>query len=192
MIAFGFAVAGRQFICILYGEDFLSAWTYATIIIFPMFFNSFNDVILNVLDVLNKRHVRSMILMTTTALNFILTVLGIKYMGMLGAALATGVATILQVIILNIYYHKYIGINTLYLFKHGLKGLFPALIFSAICALPINLITDNKYISFFACGAVFLILFFVIYYFWGSNSCEKEYLKKLFPWKRKIQRGENK
>ena len=179
IIAFGFAVAGRQFICILYGEDFLSAWTCATVVIFPMFFNSFNDVILNVLDILRKRHIRSIILMATTGLNFVLTIFGIKYMGMLGAALATGFATILQIIILNIYYYKAIGINTPYLFKYGLKGILPSLIVSAACAVPFIMIIDNEYLSFLVCGAVFLIVFAIVYYFIGSNSYEKEYLRKI-------------
>lgn len=74
LIVSGFAIVGRQFVTILYGEDFLPAWTCAMVVLIPMFLNTANDIVINVLDILKKRHIRSMILMITTALNLLLTI----------------------------------------------------------------------------------------------------------------------
>lgn len=176
LIAFGFAVAGRQFITILYGQDFLPAWSCATVVIFPSFFNTVNDVVINVLDIMKKRHIRSILLMITTAINFILTILGIYYIGMFGAALATGIATTLQVIMLNYYYQKKLNLNVLYMFKKGFAGIMPCMLISTLLCIPVYLIISNVIVSFFACGGLFLISFTVLCYRFGLNEYEKSYV----------------
>jgi len=179
IIGFGFAIAGKQFITILYGLDCVESWILAIVIIVPTYFNVFNNVILNVLDVLRKRHVRSIILMATTCFNLISTIIGIKYFGMLGAAIATGVATFLQVVILNIYYHKYINIDVLYLFRKGLKGIFPSLVLAFCVALPFLILIENVWASFFVCGLTFLCCFGVCFYAFGSEKGEKQFINRI-------------
>lgn len=179
IIGFGFALVGRQFVTILYGSDYMDAWLFAIIIIIPTFFNTANDIILNVLDVLRKRHIRSLILMITTALNLVLTILGIKYIGMLGAALATSIATILQVIILNIYYYKKIKIHVMYLFREGFKGILLPLSISFACSLPLFFLIDNVYVSFVICGFAYIVIFGILFCLFGRNEYEKKYIDKI-------------
>lgn len=179
LIVTGFAVAGRQFIVILYGEEFLTAWYCAMIVMVPMFLNTANDIVINVLDILKKRHVRSVILMGTTALNLVLTIWGIQHLGMIGASLATGIATLLQVIILNIYYQKKIEIDVLYLFRKGFAGTIPCMLVAVLAAVPVYFLVKNVYLSFFTCGAVFLVVFALGFYFWGADASEKQAAHRL-------------
>lgn len=174
LIVVGFAIAGRQFITILYGEEFLDAWYCAMIVLVPMFLNTANDIVINVLDILKKRHVRSVILMGTTALNMVLTIVGIHYLGMIGASLATGIATLLQVIILNIYYQTKIDIDVLYLFRKGFAGIIPSMLAAMLAVLPLCFLIKNVFLSFFTCGSVFVLLFFLLYVFVGANKLEKQ------------------
>ena len=190
LIVAGFAIAGRQFIVILYGEEFLTAWYCAMIVLVPMFLNTANDIVINVLDILNKRHVRSIILMGTTALNLLLTIVGIQYMGMVGASLATGLATLLQVIILNIYYQKKINIDVLYLFRKGFAGIIPSIFAALAVTLPLYFLIKNTYLSFFACGIVFLLVFGILYVLWGANPLEKQALRGVVN-KLKLERNNN-
>ena len=174
LIVSGFAIAGRQFIVIVYGEEFLTAWYCAMIVMVPMFLNTANDIVINVLDVLKKRHVRSIILMGTTALNFLLTIWGIQYIGMVGASLATGIATLLQVIILNIYYQTKLDIDVLYLFRKGFAGIIPSMLAAMVIALPLYFLIKNVFLSFVACGGVFVLVFALLYFFFGANQSEKQ------------------
>ena len=148
LIVTGFAIAGRQFVTILYGEDFIVAWYCAMIVMIPMFFNTANDIVINVLDIVKKRHVRSIILMATTALNFALTIYGIRQFGMIGASAATGIATLLQVIILNTYYQTKIDIDVLYLFRKGFAGIIPAMLAALLITAPLYFLIKNVYVSF--------------------------------------------
>ena len=190
LIVLGFALVGRQFIVILYGEDFLAAWCCALVVIVPMFFNTANDIVINVLDIMKKRHVRSIILMGTTALNLVLTIVGIKQLGMLGASLATGIATLLQVIILNIYYHKKIGIDILYLFREGFAGIIPSMLVSAAVTLPLLFLIKNVYLSFFVCGIVFILIFGCLYCILVASDSEKKMIFRFLN-KQKTERSEN-
>lgn len=179
LIIAGFTVAGRQFVTILYGEEFIIAWYCAMVTMIPMFFNTANDIVINVLDILQKRHIRSIILMGTTALNFVLTIYGIKYIGIIGASLATGIATLLQVIILNYYYQTKININVIYLFRKSFSGIIPSMLAALVIALiPYHMI-ENEFISFFVCGSVFVLVFGVIYCVLGANDLEKQKLRSI-------------
>lgn len=179
LIAFGFAVIGKQFLVILYGEDFEYAWVCAMIIIFPMFLNMSNAVIINVLDVLNKRHVRSLILMITTAANIIMTIIGIKFIGMIGASIATGISLICQVILLNLFYSKKIGIPVIYLFRKSFKGILLPLIASCTGAFILVYYIENIYLQFFVGGLAFVLGFAVLFFVFGANNYERDMILKV-------------
>lgn len=174
LVGLGFFVVGKQFISIIYGKEYIEAWFYAMLIILPMFFNMTNAVIINVLDIYNKRHVRSIILLITTALNILITIFGIKYLGMIGAALGTAVSLILQTIILNIYYNNNIKIGIPYLFKRSYSGIISSLFFAAFAAYSIQNKINNVIASFFIGGLSFLISFIILFFSSTSNFAERQ------------------
>lgn len=180
IIAFGFLSVGRPFIEIIYGVDYSQAWLYAVVVIIPMFMNMFNAVVVNVIDVLRKRHVRSLILMITTTLNIILTIVGIQKIGMLGAALATGISLIGQTVLLNIYYQKKIGLSIRLLISESFKGILFCLLTASISAFLIQLILDNIYFRFFTGGILFVAVFCVSFIKFAANNTEKEKIRQIY------------
>lgn len=178
-VLFGFIACGRQFIEIVYGQEYLLAWLMALLLIVPSFLNMSNAVVLNVLDAKNKRIVRSYILMATTALNLVMTIFGIKYFGIIFAAAATGIATLIQVIIMNIYYQKAIGIKVMYLFANIYKGLIPYQMLGAIVGFIIGRLIYNVYIAFLVSGMVYVIVSFGGFLLFGKNEKEGTYVQKI-------------
>lgn len=155
-IMFGFIAVGRPFISIFYGMDYSEAWLIAVIVMIPMFINMSNGVLINVLDVLRKRHVRSIYLGITAVGNIILTVWWIKIWGMVGAALATAICTLIgQILLMNIYYQKKIKINVMLLFREAYKGLIPGLILSCIISALITYLINSQYMALIIGGAAF-------------------------------------
>ncbi len=173
IVAFGFFSVGKFFIGIVYGKEFMISWVYAIVVIFPMFINMSNAVIINVIDVLRKRHIRSLILMITTGLNIILTVILIKVCGMFGAAFATGVSLLIQTVLLNIYYQKKIGLSVIWLFGKGFKGLLPCFAVAVAFSVLVQQTVNNIYLKFFIGGFGFVALFAAMFYFFGANDYEK-------------------
>ena len=180
LIGLGFILVGRQFITIVYGVEFSEAWIYAVLIIVPYFFNMTNAVIVNVLDIYNKRHIRSAILLITTAINVGITIFGIKMFGMIGAALGTAISLALQTIILNIYYNNSIKIKIVFLFKESYKGIVPSLIFATFVTFPILFKIHNHLLSFMVGGVVFAFAFAIMFYSFGANINEKNKIRTFF------------
>lgn len=180
VVLFGFMTVGKQFISIVYGSDYMEAWTIAVVIMVPMLINMSNGVLVDVLDVMNKRLSRSIFLIITTIGNIILTVWWIQSWGMIGAAVATAICTFIgQDILLNIYYSKAIKIKVIYLFKETYKGILPSLVVATVIGyLSIHWIA-NEYIQFVIGGVVFCTIMLSCMVTFGANSYERQKLLAL-------------
>ncbi|MDD7281494.1 MAG: oligosaccharide flippase family protein [Erysipelotrichaceae bacterium] len=177
LVIFGFISVGKQFICIIYGSQYLDAWFIALILMIPMYINMTNGILINLLDFYNKRMSRSIILFSTTILNIVLTLYGINKWGVIGAAIATAISTIIgQVIIMNIYYYKVLNIPVLYMFKKSYKGILPTLIIATIISFLLGKNISNAIFSFLICGISFVILAILGLLLFGLNEQEKSTL----------------
>ena len=174
-VLFGFLTIGRQFINIVYGNDYREAWTIAIVVMVPMLINMSNGVLVNVLDILNKRIIRSLFLLITTLGNIILTVLWIKSWGMVGAAVATAICTFIgQDILLNIYYDRVINIKIGYLFRETMRGILFCLVTASIISYLAICRVSSQYVQFFLGGIVFCIAMITQMLGFGANEEEKK------------------
>lgn len=179
-VLFGFIAVGKQFICLLYGYDYINAWYIAIVIMIPMFINMSNGVIINVLDVMNKRLSRSFILIFTTIANIIMTVFFLNVWGIVGAAIATAIATMVgQILIMNIYYKKIIGIDVLHLFHEIYAGILGFQILGCVVAFVIGTFISSNILGMMIGGIVYCLISFVGFWFFGANAEEKEKITKI-------------
>ena len=179
LIAFGFIAAGRQFITILYGHEFIQAWLIAVILIVPMFINMSNAVVINVLDIKNKRHIRSLIMMASTVINIFLTIIWLKMFDVIGAAYSTGLSTIIMLILTNWYYSRAIGIKVMYLYQQAYKGILIYQILGAGVAYIAGTAVSNVYCSFAISSIVFIIIAGGGFLLHGINTVEKKFFQKI-------------
>jgi len=178
-VLFGFIAVGQPFITIVYGEEYILAWAIAIILMAPMFLNMSNAVIINVLDIKNKRLARSVIMMISTTINVVLTIFLIKVWGVIGVAIATGIATLLQVLLLNIYYNKKINIKVMYLFLKSFKGILIYQILGAVAGFLLAYFINNTVMAFLAGGIVYVMCAFGGFLLFGKNAEEKEKIGKI-------------
>ncbi len=179
MIMCGFFAIGKQFVILLYGESKAQAWLYALIIIVPMFINMANGILINVLDVMNKRMARSYVLLITTILNICLSVFLMSQYGIIGAVIATAVSTVIgQIIIMNIYYSKKINISIIYLFKEAFRGILPIEICAGIIGFFVAKLISNNLISMLAGGICFVVICAIGFLLVGFNQYEKNLVIK--------------
>ena len=178
-VLFGFFAAGRQFVNIVYGDEYSLAWMLAIILIAPMFINMTIEIVTNVLDAINKRLTRSLILLINTGANILLTIVLINRMGITGAAISTGACMLLQVLLLCIYYCKKIKINAFYLFYKAYKGILIYQILGAIVGFAVGKFIPNVYLSFLASGVVYVSIAFSGFLLFGKNAEEKIMINNL-------------
>ena len=145
----------------------------------PAFLEMLNEIIIHVLNYLNKRIVRSCVLALTTISNIILTIIWIDIWGMIGAAAATCVCTIIGLVIMNIYYAKALKIKIIYMFSRALKGIFIYQIIGAAAGFAAGYFIENTIISFLVSGFTFVAVFGVGYLTLGATKEEKNKIKKI-------------
>lgn len=179
-VLFGFLAVGRPFIALVYGEEYLQAWAIALILMMPAFLNMVNGVLVNVLDALNKRIIRSVILVGVTLCNIVLTVIVLQRFGIVGAAAATAVCTLVgQVLIMNLYYSKWLNIPVIFLFREAFRGILIWLILACATAMAVSFSISNALAALLVGGVVFLCVFFLGFLAFGAGKEEKEKLKRL-------------
>lgn len=179
-ILFGFISVGRQFIELFYGSDYRQAWLIALLIMIPMFINMTNGVLVNVLDVMNKRLMRSLCLMLTTSANIILTIIWVKNWSILGAALATCICTVVgQDILMNIYYAKGIKIRVIWLYRKSYQGILACFIISSVISFFVASMLSNNLLAFLTGGVLFVVVSGCLLFGFGFTKEEKIRIKAM-------------
>ena len=176
LILVGFIAFGEPFVELVYGVEYKDAWILAIILMIPTYFNLFNAVVVNVVDLKNKRLQRSLVLVFITILNLILTIFALRIFGMIGAALCTALSTIIQIIILNIYYKKVFGINSVYLFAKSSEVMFAPLFAAGVIAHRAIYFIETSYLGVFAVGCLFLFTFSFLFVMMDKNNLLKNLL----------------
>lgn len=180
MVLFGFVAVGRQFVGLLYGQAYLQAWYIAILLMVPVYINMVNGVLVNVLDALNKRMSRSLVLIVSTGVNIVLTIFWLDRWGLMGAAAAMALSTLLgQVLAMNVYYHKVLRIPVLWLFRQAFRGIWPYLIIGCAAALAVGQVIPGQLVSFLVSGCLFVAIVLGGYTCFGMTESEKQQLRKI-------------
>ncbi len=174
-IMFGFFVCGRDFVQVWMGSGYEQAYIIALIVIVPMFLVYTNGVVESVLDAMQKRLVRSVVLVCSAAANIIISIVLVHYFGALGAPVGTAVTTLIgSLIILNLYYKKALGIGLRKLFFGIFRGILPSLLIATIVTLPVAVMMPVGFAGLVAKGGLFVGVLVVCLLVFGFNKDEKD------------------
>ena len=180
LIYFGFIAMGKPFVELVYGAEYTDAWIIAIVVMTPMYINMVNGVLVNLLDALNKRMIRSVALIITTVANILLTLVWLDWWGVVGAAVATAVCTLLgQVLFMNIYYSKKLGIGVMYLFYRALGGILPWFIIGCGASYFAGAFIENRVLTLIVRFVLFCGIVGGGYLIKGIQESERKALKKL-------------
>ena len=179
-VVMGYLLFGKYFMKLWVDVGTEDAWPCAVILIVPHLFPLVQNVCLSILTALNKRLVRSLIVIGTSVINIIVTILLVKRVGVLGAAIGTAVSVVIgNIIITNIYYRKVIHLNVIRMYKEIFKGTFSCIIIASIASIPTLLIKCTEIWHLIIGGVVFVIVYFVLMCIYGFNKEERETLVKI-------------
>lgn len=122
LIVSGFVAFGRPFIRFYVGDTYEDAYWVAILMMIPNMIPLVQSICLNVVVAQNKHKFRSLVYLGIAILNVVGTWFLMRYMGIIGAALMTGVALIIgQGFVMNWYYHKKTGLDMLRFWKQMLS-----------------------------------------------------------------------
>lgn len=178
-IMFGFLVCGLDFIHVWMGEGYSVSWWIAIIILIPYFFVYTNGVIVSVLDAMQKRLVRSVVLACVAVCNVLISIVLVSIFGEIGAPIGTAFSTLAgSFIIMNIYYKKAIDIKIFMLFRGIFKGILPSLMIATVASLPAVFLLEVGLVGLVVKGGIFVSVLLICFMLFGLNKEEKSLVLK--------------
>lgn len=172
--AFGGLVAlGKEFFYLWLGEGYEDCYPLCIILITCVTLPTIGNVALSILRAQNKMVYRTVSLIISCLANIIVTIVGINLWGYWGAAIGTGLASIINFVAMNYYYHKMLQF-------HIFRLLGNITLRTTICsAIPTVLVllfkkdAASSPVSFLLHCFVYVIVYITMLYLCSMNKEEK-------------------
>lgn len=171
----GFILVGKPFIQLWAGDNYTNAYYILLILLIPLTIPLIQNTGISILYASNLQAFRSMVLVFIAVLNIAISIPMVKFYGGIGAAIATSLSLVIgNVLIMNVYYHKRIGINIFYFWKNIIRMTVPML-FALLFGFFVNLlINSNSAIFILVKVVIFSIIYPIIMWFLGINNEERK------------------
>ena len=165
---------GRPFIALWAGSEYSDAYPIALLLIVPVTIPLIQNLGIEIQKAKNMHQFRSWTYLFIAVVNVLVSIPLAKRYGGMGAALGTALSLVVgNVLIMNWYYHKRIGLNLKFFWKQILIFI-PALILPAITGIVCTLFDLYDIMTFVLCGFIYIIVFCISMWFLGLNAYEKE------------------
>ena len=170
----GFILFGQNFINLWAGSNYSDAYYIVLLVMIPFTVPLIQNSGLAILQAKNRNAFRAVVCVAIAILNILVSIPLAKEWGGLGCAVATSVSLIIgNVIIINIYYHRRIGLN-IPLFWRNIARMSMPVVMSLLCGYGINqFITQDKYLILASKIVLFSIVYICLIWLLGLNRYEK-------------------
>lgn len=171
----GFILFGQAFINLWAGTNYNDAYYMVLLVMIPITVPLIQNVGIAILQAKNMQGFRSVVYVAIAILNIAASIPLAKMWGGLGCALATGASLVIgNIIIMNIYYHRRIGLNIPLFWRNILFMSIPVLV-SCLYGYGINYyIIQDGFLILGGKIILFSIGFFGLMWLWGLNEYEKD------------------
>ena len=175
----GFIVFGRAFLGLWVGPGYSQAYWIALICLIPFTVPLIQNLGVAVQKAKNMHKFRSVVYVFIAIGNVLLSIPLIKLYGGIGAVTATAIAlTAGNIIAMNIYYQKKVGINVCK-FWLSILNLSKALLLPVLFGVfIINIVQISGWLELALYASVYIFLYALSMWLFGMNTFEKELISK--------------
>ena len=175
LIFTGFIFFGQPFMYFWGGEEYSESYQITLWLILPVTVPLIQNLGVEIQRAKNKHKVRSVVYLFMAITNIFISIPLIYVYGSTGAAIGTAISLVIgNIIFMNWYYERHIGLNIWYFWK-SVAQFIPSLIIPGIVGVLIMLFVPIN--SLFSLG-VWIVLYSAVYclsmYFLGMNQEEKQ------------------
>lgn len=162
-----FAAFGELFIKLFVGTEFLEAFWVALIPMLPFMFVLAQTSTNTVLQALNKHKVRSILLLVTAIFNVVISIVLVKKLGIVGAALGTALALFIgELILVNIYLYRAVKLNMLYFYLYLIRHSLPVILIigplAFLMSKQVSATWTGLVLGCFTSGVIYIICVYLI------------------------------
>lgn len=184
LIFVGFVALGKDFISLLFGEQYINSY-YCTLLICGYGFIAYPQQIANTyLVVKGKVKQRAIISAACLAVNLFLSLFLGKRWGAVGVSVAIFIALILNTFLMNILYHCKLGISLSRFFKNCHLNLLPGVLSYAVMAFAISRLPLGGWGGFILKVSLSCVVYGAIAWFLMLDQEKKAFIKKALKMKR--------
>lgn len=179
-VLLGFIVFGQDFIRLWAGDGYELAYWVTVFELLPFTVDVCQNIGLTILQVMNKYSFRAKMYFVAAIINIALTIVLARQFGIVGAAMASGIAMLLSSgLALNWYYQKRIGLDMAGWWKSVLREIAPMIVFCAVAWLAWRPFRGSGWVSFLVGLLCWAVLFTLISYFLCANDYEKGLVRRV-------------
>jgi O-antigen/teichoic acid export membrane protein len=180
LILSGFIFFGQYFILKWAGTEYKDAYYIAILLIAPVTIPLIQNIGIEIQRAKNKHQFRSIVYLIMAILNVGISIWFCYLWGAIGCAIGTTISLLIaNGLIMNIYYHKKLGINIIEFWK-SIFSILPSLIIPI--GLGVILLIYAKYesvLSFLLYIALYTFVYIIFVVFLGLNKEEKAFLTRI-------------
>lgn len=170
-----FAIFGKYFISVWAGEGYEISYYVALILIIPVTVPLIQNVGIEIQKAKNMHKFRSVLYVAIAVCNIALSIPLAKLYGAIGSAIGTSFSIfVANCIIINIYYHKKVGLDMIYFWKQiceFIPGLIIPIISGAVIMFVIGVDSIPKFILL---AVVYTCIFIFSMWKFGMNNSERD------------------
>lgn len=180
LFIFGFIVFGRPFIHFYAGDNYADAYWIAILCIIPNTIPLIQSFCLNITIARNENKFRALTYLSVAILNVIATWYALKIFGVIGAAMATSLASFLGAGLAMNWFYKYRVKLQIGRFWKSVVKVFLPVILLCTCFLFLSKFIDFYNIVNFIGGVVtFTLIYLVLTWFLTMNNYEKNIIRNI-------------
>lgn len=171
----GFIVFGKYFIVHIFaGEGYEGAYTVALYLVIPVLIPLIQNIGIEMQRALNKHQFRAFIYLIIAISNVGISIPLASKWGAVGVAMGTALSLLIgNGLIMNIFYHKVLGINMIYFWKQILKTWKGFLAPTVLAVFIMHYVEFKDLKIFFASAFVFIIVYCASILIFSCNEEEK-------------------
>ena len=168
-----FIVLGKDFIIIWAGKDYIDAFYIALIVMVPFTIDLIQNLGLTIMQVANVYLYRGYMYLAIALVNVVVTIILLKLMGIVGAAVSTAIAMVIgNGFCMNWYYSEKLGLNIKKFWLEIAKLSVLVIVGTGALLLLIKSLLAGLVVVLVSAIIYFFIYFFLVLMF-GLNESEK-------------------
>lgn len=177
LVCTGFIFFGQDFINIWVGKGYEQAYAIGVMLMLCITIPLCQNLGIEIQRGKNKHRFRAYVYLGIAILNTIISILLCPKYGAIGCAFGTAVSMILgQIIIMNIHYHKRIGINIIAFWKSILK-ILPSFVLPIAVGILMNIAVKKSDVVTLAIKiCIYTLVYYTSVRIFAMNKSEKELL----------------
>lgn len=189
----GFIFLGKSFINFWVGDGYTEAYSIALLVVIPSMIAAVYDAGLYIMWAKNKHKVKSIVSLIISGLNIVITVVLVRLIGIIGAAIGTAFAYTVGYILFNtLYFHRVLNLNMIIFLKKTLKKIWIPIIATSAFALIISQMGQLSLIYFMIKVIMITIIYVLLMLKLGLNEEEKTMISNILEKSVRTNRdGEN-